>query len=67
MEKQVLKVNGMSCNHCKMAVEKALKEIGVKADVSLEAKTVTIEYDAKSVTMDKIIAQIEDEGYEVVR
>jgi len=67
VEKHVLKVNGMSCNHCKMAVEKALQEIGVKADVNLEAKTVTIQYESKNVTMEKIIAQIEDEGYEVIQ
>ena len=28
MEKEVLKVNGMSCTHCKKSIENALKEIG---------------------------------------
>ena len=42
--KKVITVNGMSCNHCKMAVEKALKAVeGVEdAVVDLEAKTATV-------------------------
>lgn len=32
MTEEVLKVQGMSCNHCKMAVEKAVKNLpGVSA------------------------------------
>ncbi len=42
--KKVITVNGMSCNHCKMAVEKALKAVeGVEdAVVDLDAKTATV-------------------------
>ena len=65
MEKIVLKVEGMSCEHCKMSVEKGLAAIGVKAEVNLEAHTVTIEHDAKKVSEKQIITEIEDLGYEV--
>lgn len=43
MEKKML-VEGMSCNHCKASVEKALKGVPGVADaqVSLEEKTATI-------------------------
>ncbi|MBE6038300.1 MAG: heavy metal translocating P-type ATPase [Anaerofustis stercorihominis] len=60
--KKVITVNGMSCNHCKMAVEKALKAIeGVEdAVVDLEAKTATATLTADvadEVLMDAIKAK----------
>lgn len=63
-----LKVEGMSCNHCKMAVEKALKGLdGVSgADVDLSAKKVRVTYDPGKVDQDKLKAAIENSGYEVV-
>ncbi|KJS88760.1 MAG: hypothetical protein JM58_00330 [Peptococcaceae bacterium BICA1-8] len=65
MEKQIIKVNGMSCNHCKMSIEKALKEISVNGTVNLEAKTVTVEFDPRKSNLEQIIIEIEDQGYEV--
>jgi len=61
-----LKVNGMSCNHCVMSVEKALKEIGAKGSVDLASKQVTVEYDDAVINLDKIKEAIEDQGYDVV-
>ena len=61
-----LTVNGMSCNHCVISVEKALKEIGAKGSVDLASKRVTVEYDEASVSLDKIREAIEDQGYDVV-
>jgi len=66
MEKKVLKVNGMSCNHCKKSIENALKEIGVSGTVNLEAKNVVVEYDKQKVSLERIISEIEDQGYEIV-
>lgn len=66
MEKQVLKVNGMSCNHCKMSIEKALKGIGVEAAVNLADKTVSVEYDPAKIQKAQIVTEIEDQGYEVI-
>jgi copper chaperone CopZ len=47
MEKQIIKVEGMTCHHCEMTVEKAVKKFGnvknAKAD-HLEKK-IEIEYD----------------------
>jgi len=60
-----LKVNGMSCNHCVMSVEKALKEIGAKGSVDLGSKQVTVEYDDALINLDKIKEAIEDQGYDV--
>lgn len=65
MEKQVLRVEGMSCNHCKMNIEKALRGIGVEASADLNAKTVSIEYDSANIKVEQIINEIEEQGYTV--
>lgn len=63
--KTVLTVNGMMCNHCKAAVEKALSAVaGVEsAVVDLEAKTATVTGDADTAALS---AAVTDAGYEVV-
>jgi Cu+-exporting ATPase len=64
---KTLKVEGMSCGHCKAAVEKALKAVdGVEnAVVDLANKTaeVTLNKEVKDETLKKAV---EDAGYEVV-
>lgn len=68
MTNVTLKVEGMTCGHCKMAVEKALKSLsGVsQAEVNLAAKEVVVSYDAGQVELSAIKAAIEDAGYDVV-
>ncbi|WP_114638768.1 copper ion binding protein [Desulfofalx alkaliphila] len=63
-----LKVKGMSCGHCKSAVEEALGKLkGVEqAVVNLEAKSVTITYQPAIINRRQIINTITEEGYEVV-
>jgi copper chaperone len=61
-----LQVEGMSCNHCVVAIEGALKAIGSKGKVDLASDTVTVEYDEKKWTLDQIKEVIEDQGYEVL-
>lgn len=67
MEKIVMKVDGMSCGHCKAAVEKALILIdGVQgADADIGAKTVTVTYDNGKVSRDVLAEAIAEAGYEV--
>ena len=67
MGKQVIKVGGMTCGHCKNAVEKAVKALeGVRtAEVSLENHTLTVELDESAVTLATIKGAIEEEGYTV--
>ncbi len=67
MEKITLKVEGMSCGHCKAAVEKALKETnGVRdAEVNLTSKTVEVTYDQDRVDRASLVKAIEDAGYDV--
>lgn len=68
MENIILSVNGMSCSHCESAIKKAVGAMeGVdKVTVSLEGKTVTVDYDTHKVSPDNIKAEIEDQGYDVV-
>jgi len=68
MTKTVLKVEGMSCEHCVKAITKAAGTLpGVKnVAVDLKAKTVTVEYDPDKSPLEKIKLEIEDQGYEVV-
>ena len=63
MEKKIL-IEGMMCNHCKMAVEKVLSAVeGVTAvAVDLEAKTAAVTC-ADGVTDDALFAAIEKKGF----
>lgn len=64
----ILKVEGMTCGHCKEAVEGAVNKLdGVKsAAVDLEAANVTVDHE-ESVTVDAMKEAIEDQGYDVVQ
>ena len=63
--KKIMTVESMSCNHCKMSVEKALSAVeGVKhAEVDLEKKTAAIAL-AKDVSDDVLRKAVSDAGFE---
>jgi copper chaperone len=67
MENTVVKVGGMSCEHCVKAVTNAVSALGGVASVrvSLEAGTAEVEYDSEKVTLSSIKDAIAEEGYEV--
>ena len=62
--KKILKVEGMSCNHCVASVKKALEGIdGVReADVRLEDKSARVELD-KDLADEALVKAVEDAGY----
>ncbi len=67
MMKKVIKINGMTCGHCKARVEKALSANAtvVSAVVDLAAATATVELSTELA--DGVLKEIvEDAGYEVV-
>lgn len=68
MEKVILNVDGMSCEHCVKAVNGAVGALpGVSGvAVDLESKTVAVDFDASKVSVEEIKAEIEDQGYDVV-
>lgn len=63
-----LYVEGMTCEHCKMRVEKALKSVkGVKnAVVDLEKGTAEVET-KKEIPFDTFKSAIEEAGYSLVK
>jgi Copper chaperone len=63
---KVMKIEGMSCEHCSARVEKALNMIeGVSAKVKLEAKEALVELESE-ISNDVLRKAVEDAGYEVV-
>ena len=68
MANQVFNVEGMSCNHCKNAVEKAVGGLpGVKtAEVNLAAKTLKVDFDEAKASAEAIKKAVDDAGYTVV-
>lgn len=57
-------VENMTCGHCKMTIEKVLKENGF-ADVNINLDTKVVDVAADAADTDKIIAAIESKGYDV--
>ncbi|EPD71072.1 copper ion binding protein [Corynebacterium pyruviciproducens ATCC BAA-1742] len=60
-------VEGMTCGHCKMAVEKEVGAIeGVTSvEANVEAKNVTVTGD--NVSVDDVAAAVEEAGYTLVK
>lgn len=65
----ILDVKGMTCGGCEKAVKGVLHDLdGVdRVDVALKSGKVDIAYNNEIVTLEKIIEEIEDIGYDVVR
>lgn len=65
MEKRVIRVTGMSCGHCKKAVENAVGVLnGVAAvEADLGRKEAVVEFDAEQVTLQQICDAIEEIGF----
>jgi copper chaperone len=67
MTDKTLSVEGMSCAHCKAAVEGELNKLsGVEAArVDVEKGTVEVTYDEAKVTTEDLKGAIEEAGYTV--
>lgn len=70
-EKKIMKkliVDGMSCNHCKMSVEKALKEINGVEEVDVNLKTKEVVISSNKKIDNKVIEEIiKEAGFEVTK
>ena len=65
MKKLEVKIDGMSCGHCVMAVRKELSRLPLKIkDISIGSAKV--EYDEAKVTNDEIRRAVANAGYLVV-
>jgi len=67
MAEKTLSVEGMSCGHCKGAVEGELNKLFVvkKASADIERGTVEVSYDEGTVTTEDLKGAIEEAGYTV--
>ncbi|ADD69130.1 copper ion binding protein [Denitrovibrio acetiphilus DSM 12809] len=66
MKEKVFNVDGMSCNHCVMAVKEAVEDMeGVSGcDVNLEQGTAKVTFSEDVIESD-IVEAIEEEGFKV--
>lgn len=64
-EKTVVQIEGMSCGHCVMRVEKGVKAMPgvISVQIDLAKKEGTFEFDPAQVTVDAIKAKINEVGY----
>ncbi len=67
MTTQTLKVTGMSCGHCKAAVEKAVGAVpGVKTvEADVAGARVQVSYQDQGATLDLVKTAITETGYTV--
>ncbi len=65
--KKEFKVQGMSCNHCRMHVEKALNSVdGVTASVTLNPPIAVIEFSGKEKSLEELQKVVSEAGdYEI--
>jgi copper chaperone len=67
MTETILNVEGMSCAHCKAAVEEELEKLpGVEySNADPEKGTVEVRYDEGKATNDDLQGAVEEAGYSV--
>lgn len=65
MSQTILKIEGMTCKHCKMRAEKALQGVGgvQSVEVDLEAKQAVVTGEAER---DQLVKAVVEAGYKVV-
>ncbi|MDQ3915002.1 MAG: heavy-metal-associated domain-containing protein [Actinomycetota bacterium] len=64
---ETFRVADISCDHCKRSIEEALRPVdGVRrAEVSVPARSVTVEWQPETVAREQLVAAIEGAGYSV--
>lgn len=64
---QKLIVQGMSCQHCKHSIESTLKELPGMNKVTAyhDQGYVEVDFNEEVLSLDKIVNEIEDLGFEV--
>jgi copper chaperone len=62
-----ISVPEIHCDHCKHSIEGALTALpGVRAaQVNIDAKNVTVQFDEAQTDQEHLVAAIEDQGYHV--
>lgn len=64
--KKIMLVEGMSCNHCVMAVTKALKELNGVSNVNVDLSSKKVEIEGENLVDEQLRETVEDAGYDVI-
>ena len=64
--KKTIKIDGMSCNHCLISVEKNLSKLNLNK-IKVEIGSAEVEFDESKISEEEIIKSIEESGYQVVK
>jgi copper chaperone len=67
MTTKELKIDGMSCGHCVMAVKKELSKLSDVIVEDVQIGSAKVQYDETKVTEKKVEEAIEEAGYKVVK
>ncbi len=63
----ILKVKGMSCQHCVMSVTKALGQLEGIKNVQVDLAKREVQFDnTKEIASNRIAKAVEEAGYEVI-
>lgn len=67
MEQTTLKIEGMTCDHCKSAVDGALRNLEGVQDVQVDVAkgTADVTYNHSAVTIGSMKEAVEEQGYDV--
>ena len=63
--KTTIKIDGMSCQHCVMAVKKEIQKLDVRT-LDVKIGEATVEFDESKLKIESIENAIKDAGYIVV-
>jgi copper chaperone len=66
MTEKELKVSGMSCNHCVMAIKKELASLPLES-YDVRIGSVKLIFDENKLTIEKIETAIQEAGYQVIK
>jgi copper chaperone len=67
MAEALVKIEGMSCQHCVMAVKKAIGGLPGVIESNVEIGSAAVKYDEGKIEKGAIEATIEKAGYKVVK
>ena len=62
-----LKIEGMSCGHCIMAVKKEISKLTDVFVDDVQVGSAKVRYDENKVTEKNIVEAIEEAGYKVIK
>ena len=65
MAETKMEIEGMSCQHCVMAVKKALGGVPGILESNIQVGSAAVKYDESKIKKEDIEAKIENAGYKV--